>query len=557
MKRIVNEFTSNTSGHGWGMVGCTNSKLGKLLWVAITLGSTIAAIIWVLTIVQTYAKFETKDRVELRADEDIVFQSVTVCLLYGFSPKKIRATLTDPNSGYVLQNSFLKTIYTNHVVLTQMTNESILENIVGQARTNRGYYENLGPSEISSLGHNIGSLIPYCMYQESKCTEADFRKLVHHEYKNCYTFNGEDVNLTKPIITEVGAQSGLSFTLYLDHKEGARVTYEKSRAMTVASGARVIIHEKGTLPDPDSKGFDVEPGHLINVALSVDKRELMKPPWGECADHTTLHSTDFKYTRNTCKRKCMEKMIEKQCGCWKDLLPVDLNDTRDDDLQACGKMNREEWLKTTRANVTVLKEDIARIKCQNEKYSWSEVSEAVVGCECKLNCTYLSYNIETSQSVWPMKGSELDFYCIGFSYDTGYNGSSIYDEFHDKIGVHCSDHFEFENVSKNWGDELRANFLRINVYFKDTETKYIIEEENFPLVSMISEIGGVLGLFIGVSLITILEVFVLCSSIIYTLLGRKKMSNEIHEKENMSVSKTNIEKLSDCKIADYQNNQFK
>ncbi|CAH1782678.1 unnamed protein product, partial [Owenia fusiformis] len=469
MKRTVNEFTSNTSGHGWGMIGRTNSKFGKLLWVAITLGSTIAAIAWVTTVIQRYAKFETKDRVELRAGVDIAFPSVTICPLYGYSPKKTMETFSDPESGFVLQNTFLTSTSTHFGILMQMTNETIeiLHGILLLAKSNRGFYENMGVNEISAISHEIQNLVPHCLYQGNQCTEEDFTKLVHHEYKNCYTFNGKDVNLTNPMIAESGAQNGLSLTLYLEHTDYTYANYDPNRAVTAAAGARVIIHEKGTLPDPDNEGFDVEPGHLINVALSVNKRELMKRPWGECADHTTLHSTDFKYTRNTCKRKCMEKMIEKQCGCWKDLLPVDLNDTRDAKMQACGKFNTKEWLNITEANVTVLKEDIARFKCQMEKYLWSDVSASMVGCECEYSCSYSTYNVETSQSEWPMRGSELDFYCSGFVHSPNYYDLTMYEEFHDKIGVHCVNYFEFMNVSKNWGDKLRANFLRVNVYFKD------------------------------------------------------------------------------------------
>ncbi|CAH1785144.1 unnamed protein product [Owenia fusiformis] len=545
MKEIVSEFTSNTSGHGWGMVGRTSSKFGKALWIAITLISTIAAIIWVATIIVRYVKYETIDRVEAKVD-DIIFPSVTVCPLYGYSQEKLGEVYSDPNHDFLSHINFLNSLSVNSAEIGQITNEtylSFLKTVVSSAKSNRGFYESLGVAGISAMGHELHNFIPVCLYQENDCTEADFKKLVHHEYKNCYTFNGGDINLTKPIIASTGAQKGLSLTLYLENSEDSYVTYDTNRVLTAASGARVIIHEKGTLPDPDNEGFDVEPGHLINVALSANKRQLMSPPWGECAEHNTLHSTDYKYTRDTCKIKCMEKVIEQQCGCRQDLLPVEINETTNAGVQACGKFNREEWLKASEANSTVLKEDIARVRCAKEDFSWTTLSEGIPDCECEYNCTYVNYQIETSQSVWPMRGSELDFYCQ-LSYTQNASESAFLKWFYNSIGIYCSNIMEYVNVSQKYGNEVRANVLRVNVYFKNLEMKYTIQEEGFPLVSMISEIGGVLGIFIGVSIITILELFVFCSGIIYALIGSKKVSSEIDVKEITSTSKNNFEELS-------------
>ncbi|CAH1776722.1 unnamed protein product [Owenia fusiformis] len=550
MKQILNEFTSNTSGHGWGMINQTSSKFGKALWVAITLLSTIAAIIWVSTIIVRYVKYETIDRVEAKVDEDIIFPSVTVCPLYGFSSEKRGEAFSDPNSDFKSLKNFIMSLYGNADELAQVTNETrefILTNTVSEIKSNRGSYDNMGVSGVSTLGHEFRDFIPLCFYQEKECEVADFQMIVHHEYKNCYTFNGGDINISKPIISSTGAQKGLSLTLYLENSEYAFVGYDSNRMMTAASGARVIIHEKGTLPDPDNEGFDVEPGHLISVALSANKRQLLKQPWGECAEHNTLHSTDFKYTRNTCKIKCMEKVIQRQCGCRYDFLPVDINATTESDIQPCGKFNKEEWLKTSGANSTILKEDLERVKCSKEEHQWTILSKDIPNCECEYNCTYVDYQMETSQSVWPTRGSELDFYCqLNYLNISG----SLLERFQNSIGVHCTNYGEYVNVSKNHGDELRANVLRVNVYFKTLEMKYTIQEEGFSLVSMISEIGGVLGIFIGVSIITILEAFVLCSGIVLAIINSKKVSSEINVKEFKSTPKHKHEEMSDHKTDD-------
>ncbi|CAH1776721.1 unnamed protein product [Owenia fusiformis] len=557
MKRIINEFTSNTSGHGWGMINQTSSKFGKALWVAITLLSTIAAIIWVSTIIVRYVKYETIDRVEAKVDEDIIFPSVTVCPLYGISSMKIAEVYSDPNSDYISLNNFLSSSYALVDELAQITNEtylSIMTNTILVARSNRGYYANLGVSGVSTIGHEFGDFIPYCLYQEKECSAADFQKLVHHEYKNCYTFNGGDINISKPIISSTGAQKGLSLTLYLENSENAYVAYNVNRVMTAASGARVIIHEKGTLPDPDNEGFDVEPGHLISVALSANKRQLLKQPWGECAEHNTLHSTDYKYTRNTCRIKCIEKVIQRQCGCRYDLLPVDINATTELDIQPCGKFNIKEWLKATEANTTVLKEDLAKVICSKEEHQWTALAKDIPSCECEYNCTYVDYEIETSQSVWPMRGSELDFFCqLSYLNISG----SFFERFQNSIGIHCNSFMEYINVAQNHGDELRANVLRVNVYFKTLEVKYTIQDEGFSLVSMISEIGGVLGIFVGVSIITILEIFVLCSGIVHVIINSKKVSSEINVKEIKSTSKSKLEESSNHKPDDSYYDQFK
>jgi tetrahydromethanopterin S-methyltransferase subunit F len=78
------------------------------------------------------------------------------------------------------------------------------------------------------------------------------------------------------------------------------------------------------------------------------------------------------------------------------------------------------------------------------------------------------------------------------------------------IVKYSSDFKTYENVSKT--------FVSINVYYEDLKYTLISQQPKIELFGLISNLGGILGLFIGFSFISLLEIIEVLAELVYIYL---------------------------------------
>ncbi|CAH1793107.1 unnamed protein product [Owenia fusiformis] len=529
MKKLLEDFAGNTTAHGWGNVIKSTTKIGKAVWIVITSGCCIVALYLIINVIIRYGQFDTKDRVRVTKD-DAVFPSVTICPLSPVSRKGVVNYGKDVKDNFELSafNNLMNTLEQYDLNISNLLDASqevqmLYNQSFKRLNTNSGQYENFQLSQLLRYTMTHEDFIPSCKYQGNKCKEEPYRS-GHHAHFNCFTYNGPSSNIPGLTSEIAGPTAGLSLLLFLDTDEDFSTSFDPDYPTSGSQGVRVVIHDRGTLPDPENDGFDIKAGNSVNVALSAKRRELMIPPWGECVDHNDIRYDVWKYSTKACTSICLQRMIYKTCGCILGSLPVD-DQTKN--AEFCANIQAVEWLKED-PNVTILRQDLEQLNCSMQEYTWTDVL-AQEGCECKENCSNNKYDITISESQWPMKGIEFNFYCKLIVKLDNYENSSIYDVFHQRISQQCSNN-SMENirvVNKQVGDDLREQFIRLNVYFKDLDTKITTQTEDFTLGSMVSEIGGSLGLLVGMSVISMTEAFVLWYGIIVGLLTKFKRKSKV------------------------------
>ena len=75
---------------------------------------------------------------------------------------------------------------------------------------------------------------------------------------------------------------------------------------------------------------------------------------------------------------------------------------------------------------------------------------------------------------------------------------------------------------------FRENFLNLDIYYKQLSVEEIIQQPAFEFLSLLSEVGGFLGLLLGASVLTVCEIFdFIIMTIVATCTARKiKAKNE-------------------------------
>jgi hypothetical protein len=119
-------------------------------------------------------------------------------------------------------------------------------------------------------------------------------------------------------------------------------------------------------------------------------------------------------------------------------------------------------------------------------------TKAINECQknyCPLECDSFEYDINLYQQSLLNTGKISNFY-----------NNSIYYGF-------TNDFKTYENVSKT--------FFSINVYYEDLKYTLISQQPKIELFGLISNLGGILGLFIGFSFISCLELIEILAELIY------------------------------------------
>lgn len=96
---------------------------------------------------------------------------------------------------------------------------------------------------------------------------------------------------------------------------------------------------------------------------------------------------------------------------------------------------------------------------------------------------------------------------------------------------------EFTNI-ENQTSDVRSNVLKLNIFYEELNYEVIREERSYELVNFVSDLGGSLGLWIGMSVLSfaeVLELILLIAFALYVKLrrrlgGRIRSNSEIARK---------------------------
>ena len=153
-------------------------------------------------------------------------------------------------------------------------------------------------------------------------------------------------------------------------------------------------------------------------------------------------------------------------------------------------------------------------------------------CDCPNECRSKSYDVKITQLEWPTNRSIARFVASVYK---DLNGSAI-DYIIAAIGKYSQDQTQYTQSALN---QLRSTFGSVIVYFRDLSETVIVERPVYNFVLIISNFGGLLGLYLGISVLTILELVDFGFDLMeYMRIRGKKQSYHKYMNEKMFVSDT-------------------
>ncbi|XP_078356916.1 acid-sensing ion channel 1C-like [Oculina patagonica] len=305
------------------------------------------------------------------------------------------------------------------------------------------------------------SLFDSCYINGVVCGAVNFTSFTSSLYGQCYTFNsGLDGH---PVInaTMAGHLNGLKLLLNIE-----RDSYLDNPFYPFA-GLTVLVHDQDTFPYMEQFGFLVQPGVRTLCAIKRKEIKSLESPFStECNPNRSLDmfkNTRYKYSKPACLMQCLSEFVTKKCGC----RPIEYEDLK---FPLCAP------------NDTVL--------CMLPAYKAFGASEEMDGCEekCTQPCEHIEY--ETSLSY------------------AGLQRNVFIQKLNSSVNVTKEFPF-YEHFLKMSVPEKMAyiddNIISLDIYFQDMSFDEIVQTPVFEGWTLIANLGGNFGLFLGMSILTILE----------------------------------------------------
>ncbi|XP_071794507.1 uncharacterized protein [Asterias amurensis] len=327
------------------------------------------------------------------------------------------------------------------------------------------FLEMVNPSraELRDLGHEAEDLIVQCTYDKRKCSYENFHQFQNKEYGNCFTFNYGS-KLLENMTTHSGAQYGLHLTLFIEMPEYVGI-------LSPEAGARVSIHPHNVPPFPEDDGITVAPGMSTNIGLRQVYIERKGEPYNpKCHVFTT-----GLYSRKSCLKTCEQSEMFNRCQCVTDVLLE--NKTK------CSFLNQTQ--QTCKQLIEYLGE------------------EDKLDCSCPISCNETSYTKSVSASSWPSERYE--------------------EHLQRRLRESSSDAAMMSANDESTG----KNLLRVRVYFEELNYQSIRESALYTFPTLLGSLGGLLGLYIGISFLTLCEVFILIFDVCRYLIKKAFCKNDI------------------------------
>lgn len=225
--------------------------------------------------------------------------------------------------------------------------------------------------------------------------------------------------------------------------------HQEEYLMTPASlgaGVFVLVHDQDSYPVMKQRSVSLAPG--FEHYLSVQREEIrrLKQPYSrtDCRDTRNPPNTStshLSYTFEECLARCALDTIYRHCQC----TPY----TRDP---------------ATTCKLSDL------VTCGNYQSSHKIYDS---DCNCEPACQEINYNVQISSLAFP---SEL-----------GMN------------------ELQKRNISRKTFHDIKSNVMVLRIYFGGMEYTLTEQQPAMSTGQLIADIGGQLGLFLGASLITVVE----------------------------------------------------
>ncbi|XP_077080133.1 acid-sensing ion channel 1A isoform X2 [Siphateles boraxobius] len=278
-----------------------------------------------------------------------------------------------------------------------------------------------------------------------------------------------------------GMGNGLEVMLDIQQDEYLPVWGETNES-SFEAGIKVQIHSQDEPPFIDQLGFGVAPGFQTFVSCQEQRLVYLPAPWGSCKSSPPSSDYFKTYSISACRTDCETRYLVENCNCRLVHMPGD--------APYCTPVLYKE--------------------CAHPALDFLVETDSDY-CSCETPCNITRYSKELSFVKIPSKAS-VKYLAKKYSKSEKY---------------------------------ITENVLVLDVFFEALNYETIEQRKAYEVAGLLGDIGGQMGLFIGASILTILELFDYLYEVMKYRLCR--CSDKKHHHNNNNTDHGTVLSLDDVK----------
>ena len=435
-----------------------DNKAAKVLFLILLLIFTFATFWFFIQGIFDYLEFDVISKIRVYSEETLIYPVISFCDANPFTSKDAELALKDYDRSKHI--NLYSLVGLNE---TEFIGDSKIQTFISKffVTFSYGMYKafDLNDKQKLELSNSLMKRIQYCIFNAKPCVKNDFSWYFSYLYGNCFSFNS---NLNSPKGTTLGGSMyGLILLI-------GNITNENKISTFYASGLKILIHNDSYLTS-STKQTLAETGKLTNIEIKKTFTYRQPFPYSDCIDLTHFRSDLYdqiknssrKYHQNDCFELCMQKQIIEKCECFHFSLPFYQNNS----VKPCFSTNQSSCA------FRLLLEFKANLDRQCKS-------------ECPLECDYVTYDLSSSTLNFPNEEYFADL---------------------------KQDIPEYGNMSL---EEYKQKHIVLNIFYSNKEYTEIRETPTISTIDLISNLGGVMGIFLGLSIFTFIEILELMFQIL-------------------------------------------
>lgn len=468
-----------TTCHGIGNIIRANNFILRVIWLAFLTASFSYCSYQVIMNIMGYFNFEVIISSKVVNEAPAVFPTVDFCNL-------------NPYDGFVARDYMAKTLKDKNIVKDNYTSvRQYIDVATAHLKSNMEKDGGLKIIDLYNYGFFFSQMFISCRFQGKECNEHDFYYFHNYHYGSCYRFNGGivgGVNYTRTRelkkSTKPGWRSGLSLELYVGDP-----IYQQQ--FTYKGGIRIIVHNDSSNPFLDEDGIDVSTGMQTNIAVSRTFINRLSAPYSNCiekldsetklkneilGDMFDLHNLT-KYDQKFCLKLCIQYFITANCNCF-DLSSPFISRNSNKTIHGCTSITEVDCLQ----------------QIENLFYNSDEVNTCYE--KCPLECDIVAYDLTVSLANYP-----TEWYANHLMNNS--NFTALYSR------------------KPNTLEEVQQTTLMVNVFYDQMLYNILEETPKVTYDSLIAFVGGNFGLFMGISILSLVEFVEILFYAVYLVIKQK------------------------------------
>jgi len=456
LKLIVKEWSLASSAQCLPKIFQYENAFIRIVFVFILLAFLSGTFFLLIRAVFDFLSYDVVSQIRVYDEATLTYPVITICDANPFTSQEAEGILKELK---IEQANLYKGFNPDNLL-----GDPAIQSLISQYFSYVSYSMNrafdLDDEKKQKLSNSLISKIKFCTFDNRPCEKNDFVWYFSYLYGNCFMFNSNASQVKKTKMS--GSLYGLLVLL-------GNLTSQNKYPTSYASGLRVFVTNTSFLTQSSQQKL-VETSKFTSIEIKKTIAYREPYPYSQCKDlsdfkselHDQLQKSGGNYRQTYCFELCLQRLIILECKCFLYAFPTFDHQK----VKPCFTLNDSSCYFQVIINAS------------------NKLEEKCI-LECPLECDYVRYDLGSSTLSFPNE----EFFESLKNSSNEYAAMSI--------------------------DEFKRKYLVLNVFYANKEYTEMREIPKISLIDLVSNLGGVVGVFLGLTIFTLIEIMELIIQLIF------------------------------------------